>query len=474
MIPKLHPKGSSFKGAATYLLHDKDKAETDERVAWVELRNVATDDPNIAWKIMIATAKDQDRLKAQAGIRNTGRKSDKSVLHLTLSWHPEQTPSKEDMIKAADGALSALSAEELQAMIVCHSDEEHPHIHLLINRVSPQDGRMLSSSNEKLNLSRWAQAYEEETEIYCENRIANNAMRDAGHYVRGDKNVPRHIFEQMRGAAVNDNSEVAGQQRKKDHALALRERNMHALHADQWRKLDQDHERETALTKRKLWSEIEAAKQAVADEYREKWKTLIQRQDKTHHVYNALEKNFFGRLANSVKVARLSGLDIDERQRNVIARTFNIATDAYERNRYFVASKEREVAELRRDQKTEEIKRSTPALERHYERLRDDRERFLKQREDLEQKQMVEKEALRRDWKQRRLDRQSAYEKAATKPKSGDALNKAFKSVADSKSNLDALVDKFEQREAFDKAAGFRENDATNDNEKDIDIADDD
>lgn len=73
MVPKLAAKGTSFKGAAAYYLHDKG-ASTDERVAWTATLNLATNNPEMAWRIMAATAKDQTRLKEQAGIKATGRK----------------------------------------------------------------------------------------------------------------------------------------------------------------------------------------------------------------------------------------------------------------------------------------------------------------------------------------------------------------------------------------------------------------
>ena len=89
---------------------------------------------------MAATAMDQHRLKQEAGIPATGRKSAQSVLHLSLSWHPEEREqiSDAEMRRAADGALKALGASDRQALIIRHTDEEQPHIHILVNRVSPQ------------------------------------------------------------------------------------------------------------------------------------------------------------------------------------------------------------------------------------------------------------------------------------------------------------------------------------------------
>ncbi|MFN0132759.1 MAG: hypothetical protein ACKVW3_09560 [Phycisphaerales bacterium] len=102
MVPKLHAKGTSFRGAAAYLLHDKNRAKTSNRVAWTETRNLATGDPHVAWKLMAATAMDRERLKRGAGVKNSGRKSGDVVLHRTLSWHPGEKDKlpREEMMRA--------------------------------------------------------------------------------------------------------------------------------------------------------------------------------------------------------------------------------------------------------------------------------------------------------------------------------------------------------------------------------------
>ena len=42
---KTHGRGTSFKGALTYYLHDKDTLDTAERVSFVEMGNLVTKDP---------------------------------------------------------------------------------------------------------------------------------------------------------------------------------------------------------------------------------------------------------------------------------------------------------------------------------------------------------------------------------------------------------------------------------------------
>ena len=170
-------------GAAAYLLHDVGEAEAAERVEWVQTRNLATDDPELAARIMAATAMQADDLKRAAGVKATGRKSNAHVLHFSLAWHEREAEAliPEEMMRAALGAIKALGADDRQALIVAHNDTAHPHVHVLLNRISPEDGRMLSSSKEKLALSKWAEDYERARgEILCQQRAINNAARDRG------------------------------------------------------------------------------------------------------------------------------------------------------------------------------------------------------------------------------------------------------------------------------------------------------
>jgi hypothetical protein len=95
MIPRFSSKndgkGTSFKGAALYFMHDK-KALTTERVGATRVLNVGTDNPELAWRLMAATALNQNTIKEVAGTKGTGRKTKYTVLHYSLSWHPEDKP----------------------------------------------------------------------------------------------------------------------------------------------------------------------------------------------------------------------------------------------------------------------------------------------------------------------------------------------------------------------------------------------
>lgn len=412
MVPKIHAKGASFKGAAAYVLHDKERAESAERVSWTETRNIAVNDPHIAWRIMAATAMDQDRLKAQAGVKNTGRKSNKHVLHFTLNWHPDQSPTKPEMLKAADEAIKALGAKKHQALIVAHNDEAHSHLHILVNRVSPEDGRHLSSSKERLKLSAWAQAYEERTGIYCEERIANNAMREAGDYVRGKKDKARHIFEVQRGAVSNDNDQtkaVLEQQRKKDAALALRGRNTALQHRRAWRVLEIANEKRKSALARDLRRKIGKSEVAITITFKPRFIELQKQQRKERFTFEAQEKNFFGRMGNRIKTARLSRAVKEGDRSGIIARTFRILSNAGNRKAYFEKAQQRARMALQRKKQISVKSEGSKLKGIHTAKLAKNRSVFFDERVKLQRSQAVETDKLKSAWKIRGLERENAF-----------------------------------------------------------------
>lgn len=175
MVPGMNKPTASFKSAEEYYAHDKIEPELDDddkpipvprhdrtsnRVAWISTRNLMTDDSLIARNIMIATALSAERLKREAGVKATGRKTTKPVQELTLAWHPGETPTRGEMEAAANEVIKLLCIEEHQIAIYCHRDRPHPHIHLLINRVHPQTGKTATFSNAHRKLDKWANQYE--------------------------------------------------------------------------------------------------------------------------------------------------------------------------------------------------------------------------------------------------------------------------------------------------------------------------
>lgn len=185
MVPKVTSAGRSFKGAARYYLHDR-KADTSDRVAFAETLNLPTDDAHRAVAHMIDTATHANELKKSAGLKG-GRPLQKPVYTFSLAWHPSETPSAADQLTAAREALQALGMHDRQAVIIAHRDANHPHVHVMVNRVCPTTGRAASDSNDQLRLSRWAEDYERRHgQEFCPKRRENNAARKSGQWRKDD------------------------------------------------------------------------------------------------------------------------------------------------------------------------------------------------------------------------------------------------------------------------------------------------
>ena len=194
MIATVHTGGGSFKGVVDYCLSegrvredDRDERGEDKagRVAWSETRNVAAEDPRQAARVMAATASRSEDLKQLAGVKAGGRALEKPVCHYSLSWGKDEKPNLQAMGRAVTESLETMGLADRQAVMIAHRDTEHPHVHVVVNRVSVEDGRAAKLGNSYLKLSRWAERYErEQGRIRCPQRVENNAGRDRGEWVR--------------------------------------------------------------------------------------------------------------------------------------------------------------------------------------------------------------------------------------------------------------------------------------------------
>lgn len=115
-----------FGALARYLANGR-SGDEPERVAWTASRNLPTHDPELAGKIMRATAAQNVRVK-------------QPVYHLALSFDPGDPVDRAAMERVADRVIAALELQGHQILIVSHRDRGHPHMHLLVNRVHPETG----------------------------------------------------------------------------------------------------------------------------------------------------------------------------------------------------------------------------------------------------------------------------------------------------------------------------------------------
>lgn len=122
-------KGRGFKGLLRYLYEGRRGEANPHRVMWTETRNLPSDKPDTVAAIMRATA------SLSKGVQ-------KPVYHLPISWPPEEQLSKEVQMQVADQLVQDLGLSEHQHLVVAHDDGDCPHIHLVINTVNPDTGRV--------------------------------------------------------------------------------------------------------------------------------------------------------------------------------------------------------------------------------------------------------------------------------------------------------------------------------------------
>ncbi|RTL70320.1 MAG: hypothetical protein EKK41_12815, partial [Hyphomicrobiales bacterium] len=214
MIVRIQASGGSFLGAGKYYLHDKLDAEraaraaggerigmggqSDERVWFTDTRNCLNTDPERALEEMWHTAGDQAHLKMQAGVKRGGRVCEDPVKTISLSWHRDDRPDVQHMVDSADDFLKHMGWDKHQAVYVGHNDTEHRHIHIILNRIDPENGRTLDDYREQKRSQVWALAYEKERDnVRCEERELRAARRE-GREPELKGNVARDGFEPSR------------------------------------------------------------------------------------------------------------------------------------------------------------------------------------------------------------------------------------------------------------------------------------
>lgn len=135
MIAKI-TQGSSFKGVVNYIL-DKEK---DAKI--------------LVCDGLFAENNDTIAMSFEAQSK-MNPKVTKPVGHISLAFH------KEDEHRLTDRAMAGIVLEYLkeigitdtQVLIVRHFDKEHPHVHIVFNRIA-NNGRTISDRNERIRSAR--------------------------------------------------------------------------------------------------------------------------------------------------------------------------------------------------------------------------------------------------------------------------------------------------------------------------------
>lgn len=167
MVPNINKRGQSFKGVTAYLLHDKDNALTADRVGFTETANMHTNDIEAASRFMAWTDLNRDHLKENSAGRSA---SAGNVYHYSIAWKDGHNPDAEHMKETAHSSAARLGLSEHQYFMVEHTEEDHKHVHIVVNLVHPETGKIANVKSDYNKLDKWANEYQLEHGIVCENR----------------------------------------------------------------------------------------------------------------------------------------------------------------------------------------------------------------------------------------------------------------------------------------------------------------
>jgi hypothetical protein len=129
--------GKSFRGCLLYCLNDKLKKQKEEVIF-----------KNRAEIIMYnkCFGNEKELIQQFNDVRQLNPKLSKPVLHVTLSFAKDDKLDQNRLIEISEACAKDLVFENNQYVSIFHKDTEHPHMHIVANRIG-FDKRTVSDSN---------------------------------------------------------------------------------------------------------------------------------------------------------------------------------------------------------------------------------------------------------------------------------------------------------------------------------------
>ena len=161
MIGKIK-KGSGFKGCVNYVLGK-------EQAALLHAEGVLTESNRDIIRSFILQAGMNPDLKKPVG-------------HIALSYSPVDAPKLTDgkMVQLAQEYMREMKITDTQYIIVRHQDREHPHVHIVFNRID-NNGKTISDRNDMYR-----------NEQVCKKLKAKHGL----YFAKGKEQVKQHRLKE--------------------------------------------------------------------------------------------------------------------------------------------------------------------------------------------------------------------------------------------------------------------------------------
>ena len=287
------------------------------------------------------------------------------------------------MVRAADASLQVLGAAHLQAVIVAHTDRKHPHVHIIVNRIDPETGKMHGFQNDHRQLDAWALAYEEARgRILTPARVKNKRAK-APELLQAQPEQP-----------------TPSPPKVKSQAQQLRERGVELKrqHAVEWQAFAGE-SRQARAEARAQRPSFKTISEQHREDTRADWRFLGKSQASERREFYRSERTLMGAIGNAVQVARLERLS-SKRDEAFIWAVFRHALDVDGRRATFAAYQTERKAVFARRMNKQRAEKIAAAMVPHAERLARVEAEISARHTKLRADQDKDRAALREAWTQ--------------------------------------------------------------------------
>ena len=422
MTPVEITQGKSFKGLATYLLHDQkregeDTRTTSERVGWVQSFNLNDADGDQAWRLMLATANSANALKEAAGIKK-GKAVKNTVYHYSINFNPDDPLTPEIQREAVAGSLKALGLDDHQALAVEHTDKAHNHIHVMVNLIDPANGMSAASpqmcedgkkrsklSNSQRKLSSWAAKFERDNGLtITEGRLANANSRAQGELVNA-KRKPRNVHERDKVEQTTDRRRDFVKRQHNDRAKDIQAKSaeLKERSAIEWEALKDSYGAEKSAIKAQMSPALKERAAEIKTLFKPYWADMFKRHRDEVKTFEAGDRTAIGKIWHGAAAFRELALHGDYLGGFVAAfskeNRRNIVLKKHDRER-------EDMAERLREQIAKELGSMKHDFDRQFTKAR---VRFVERCDELKTKQSVSWSEIRDAWQSYNNDRAAAF-----------------------------------------------------------------
>lgn len=138
--------GKSFGGCIRYCLEDKLEHSNEQKLSMNKHDGLQHKNRAEIIEYNMCFGNQKELIREFNDVRSLRPQLSKPVMHITLSLSVDDHFTKDTLAKIGQDFASEFGFENNQYLSIYHKDTQHPHLHIIVNRVG-FDGKTISDSN---------------------------------------------------------------------------------------------------------------------------------------------------------------------------------------------------------------------------------------------------------------------------------------------------------------------------------------